>query len=75
MHHHHRQLEEAAPGVSGDLKESRLTSDMEVADRLHQRAKGFEYMEAQAHKLKTVEYKDGKRVRETDTKLISRYVP
>lgn len=39
---------------------------MEVADRLHQRALGFEYEEAQAHKLKTVEYNDGKRLKETE---------
>jgi hypothetical protein len=42
------------------LKDSKLVSDMEVADRLHHRAVGFEYEEAQAHNLKTVEYKDGK---------------
>jgi hypothetical protein len=39
---------------------------MDVADRLHQRALGFEYEEAQAHKLKTVEYKDGKPLKETE---------
>lgn len=39
---------------------------MNVADRLHQRAMGFEYYEAQAHKLKKVEYKDGKRLKETE---------
>jgi hypothetical protein len=27
---------------------------------------GFEYLQAQAHKLKTAEYKDGKRVKETE---------
>ncbi|HVR56035.1 MAG TPA: hypothetical protein VMT72_04335 [Pseudolabrys sp.] len=47
-------------------KAGKLVSDMEVADRLHQRALGFEYQEAQAHKLKTIEYKDGKRVKETE---------
>ncbi|TWA97528.1 hypothetical protein FBZ96_106587 [Bradyrhizobium stylosanthis] len=39
---------------------------MDVADRLHQRAMGFEYYEAQAHKLRTVEYKDGKHLTETE---------
>ena len=39
---------------------------MEVADRLHQRALDIEYGEAQAHKLKTTEYKDGKRLKETE---------
>ncbi|MGY8635822.1 hypothetical protein RAD15_25460 [Bradyrhizobium sp. 14AA] len=54
------------PDFCQALKDGKLVSDMDVADRLHQRALGFEYEEAQAHKLKTVEYKDGKRVKETD---------
>ncbi|WKA26361.1 hypothetical protein [Bradyrhizobium roseum] len=51
---------------------------MDVADRLHQRAMGFEYMEAKAHKLKTVEYKNGKMVKETErleTIMLKRVVP
>jgi hypothetical protein len=35
---------------------------MFVTDRMHQGALGFEYLEAQAHNLKTVECKEGKRV-------------
>ena len=54
------------PDFCQALKDGKLVSDMDVADRLHERALGFEYEEAQAHKLKTVEYKDGKRVRETE---------
>jgi hypothetical protein len=60
------------------LKAGKLVSDMDVADRLHQRALGFEYEEAQAHKLKTVEYKDGKRLKETerlDIIMVKRVVP
>ncbi|MHC2315161.1 hypothetical protein ACVIHC_002207 [Bradyrhizobium diazoefficiens] len=60
------------------LKDGKLVSDMEVADRLHQRALGFEYEEAQAHKLKTVEYKDGKRLKETERLeiiMVKRVVP
>ena len=63
------------PEFLGALKERKLTSDMEVADRLHQRAMGLEYMEAQAHKLKAVEYKDGKRVERLDTIMVKRVVP
>jgi len=47
------------PDFCQALKDGKLVSDMEVAGRLHQRALGFEYEEAQAHKLKTVEYKVG----------------
>lgn len=43
-----------------------MSSTWTWADRLRQRALGFEYEEAQAHKLKPVEYKDGKRLKETD---------
>lgn len=66
------------PEFLGALKAGKLSSDMDVADRLHQRAMGFEYMEAQAHKLQTVEYKDGKRVKETErleTIMVKRVVP
>jgi hypothetical protein len=66
------------PDFCQALKDGKLVSDMDVADRLHQRALGFEYEEAQAHKLKTVEYKDGKRVRETErleTIMVKRVVP
>jgi hypothetical protein len=51
---------------------------MDVADRLHQRAMGFEYEEAQAHKLKTVEYENGKRLKETERLeiiMVKRVVP
>lgn len=47
------------PDFCQALKDGKLVSDMEVTGRLHQRALGFEYEEAQAHKLKTVEYKGG----------------
>lgn len=60
------------------LKDGKLVSDMDVADRLHQRALGFEFEEAQAHKLKTVEYKDGKRLKETERLeiiMVKRVVP
>jgi hypothetical protein len=43
------------PDFCQALKDGKLVSDMEVADRLHERAVGFEYEEAQAHKLKTVQ--------------------
>lgn len=60
------------------LKDGKLVSDVDVADRLHQRALGFEFEEAQAHKLKTVEYKDGKRLKETERLeiiMVKRVVP
>lgn len=66
------------PDFCQALKDGKLVSDMEVADRLHQRALGFEYYEAQAHKLKTVEYKNGKRLKETErleTIMVKRVVP
>lgn len=60
------------------LKDGKFVSDKDVADRLHQRALGFEFEEAQAHKLKTVEYKDGKRLKETERLeiiMVKRVVP
>jgi hypothetical protein len=60
------------------LKAGKISSDMEVADRLHQRAMGFEYEEAEAHTLKTVEYENGKRVLETqrlEIIMVKRVVP
>ena len=39
------------PDFCQALKAGKLVSDMDVADRLHQRALGFEFQEAQAHKL------------------------
>ncbi|SNT01838.1 hypothetical protein SAMN05216374_2324 [Tardiphaga sp. OK246] len=60
------------------LKDGKLVSDMDVADRLHQRALGFEFEEVQAHKPKTVEYKDGKRLKETERLeiiMVKRVVP
>lgn len=60
------------------LKVGKLGADIEVADRLHQRALGFEYEEAQTHKLKTVTYENGKRIKEVErleTIMVKRVVP
>ena len=46
------------------LKDGKMASDMEVADRLFQRAKGFEFVEEQAFKVKHTEFVDGKKVSE-----------
>jgi hypothetical protein len=48
------------------LKDRKMASDMEVADRLFPRAKGFEYVVEQAFKVKRVEYQDGKKVSEQE---------
>lgn len=66
------------PDFCRAIKDGKLISDMDVAERLHQRALGFEYEEAQAHKLKTVEYKEGKRVKEPERPepiMVKRVVP
>jgi len=48
------------------LKRGKILADMGVAERMHESAEGFEWDEQQAIKLKTVEYENGKRVRESE---------
>lgn len=55
---------EKHPEFCQALKAGKIESDMDIADRLFQRARGFEYVEEQAFKVKRTEYLDGKKVRE-----------
>lgn len=66
------------PAFCQSLKEGKLSADAEVSDRLNQRARGFEYDEAQPIKLKEVIYDKGKRVKETErieVVMVHRVVP
>ena len=54
------------PEFLESLKAGKAGSDMGVADRLHQRAMGYEWDEPQAIKVKEVIYQDGKRLKETE---------
>lgn len=54
------------PEFCESLKSGKAKSDAEVADRLYQRARGFEWEEIQAVKLKEVKYSNGKRVSEIE---------
>jgi hypothetical protein len=54
------------PEFLRSLKEGKYIADAEVGQRLYERATGFEWDEAQAIKLKQVEYNNGKRVREVE---------
>jgi hypothetical protein len=48
------------------LKDGKTAADAAVADRLHQRALGFEYEKAIPIKVKEVVYDKGKRIKETE---------
>jgi len=52
------------------LKDGKLVSDMEVADRLHQRAVGFEYEEARATR-RSIRCHSNDRVRDSRNRLAS----
>lgn len=68
----------AHPPFMESLKAGKLQADTHVADRLHQRALGFEFDEAQPIKLKEVLYENGKRVKETERVeivMVHRVVP
>lgn len=54
------------PEFFESLNRGKIIADAEVADRLHQRALGFEWEEAQPIKLKEVTYENGKRLREVE---------
>lgn len=54
------------PAFLESLKKGKLTADAEVASKLFDRATGFEWDEQQAIKVKEVNYKDGKRLRESE---------
>lgn len=54
------------PEFLGSLKDGKASADADIADRLHQRAMGFEFDKAVPIKVKEVTYKDGKRVKETE---------
>jgi hypothetical protein len=48
------------------IRRGKLVADAEVAEKLYQRATGFEWDEATPIKKKTVTYKDGRRLKETE---------
>jgi hypothetical protein len=54
------------PEFCQSLKRGKMDADADIADRLHQRARGFEYDKAVPIKLKEVLYENGKRVKETE---------
>ncbi len=54
------------PEFSEALMRGKVIADMAVADSLFRRAKGFEWDEDRAIKLKEVHYADGKRVSEVE---------
>lgn len=73
-----RNWKKAHPEFFAALKGGKLPADSDVADRLHQRALGFEFEEAQPIKLKEVLYEDGRRVKETERieiVMVHRVVP
>jgi hypothetical protein len=51
---------------SESIKAGKEIANAEVADSLHQRAKGFEWDEAQPIKIKEVLYENGKRLKEVE---------
>lgn len=61
------------------LKRGKVLADISVAASLHERAIGIELYEEVAIKVKTVEYSDGKRLREVEdvkiVKVLKRYPP
>jgi len=54
------------PSFSESIKNGKIIADAEVVSSLNDRANGAEWTEQQAFKLKTVEYNNGKRVKETE---------
>ncbi len=54
------------PEFFQSIKDAKTIADAEVAKSLNERARGYEYIEQQAIKLKEVIYENGKRVRETE---------
>lgn len=57
---------QAHPEFFESLKRGKIASDAEVADRLHQRALGFEWDEVVPIKVKEVIYENGKRAKEIE---------
>lgn len=54
------------PSFSESIKKGKVVTDVDVADRLYQRATGFEWDEQVPTKVKEVTYENGKRVREIE---------
>jgi len=67
------------PEFCASLKRGKVLADITVAASLHERAIGVELYEEVAIKVKTVEYSDGKRLREVEdvkiVKVLKRYPP
>lgn len=66
------------PEFSEAIKRGKTVSDYQVADRLHQRAMGFEFDEAHPVKLKEIKYENGKKVAEreyVETVMVHKVVP
>lgn len=57
---------ERIPEFFQSIKDGKENADMEVAAGLNKRARGFEYVEQQAIKVKEVQYENGKRVSEIE---------
>jgi hypothetical protein len=69
---------DAHPEFFEALKRGKVESDAEVADRLYQRATGFEWDEAQPIKVREVIYENGKRLKEVErveVVMVHRVVP
>ncbi len=59
------------PEFLESLKDGKRYSDMEVADKVYQRACGFKYVEQQAIKVKEVQYGDnGKKISEVEKVVV-----
>lgn len=54
------------PELFEAIKRAKIQADANVADSLYNRAKGYEWDEQQAHKLKEVTYNNGKRIKEVE---------
>ena len=54
------------PEFLESIRRGKLVADAEVAEKLYQRATGFEWDENVPIKKKTVTYKDGKRLKESE---------
>lgn len=66
------------PELFVSIKKAKVKADAEIANSLFNRAKGYEWTEEQAHKIKEVTYNNGKRVKEVEhleTILVHKVVP
>jgi len=57
---------QSSPEFLESIKGGKRVADSEIASKLYERARGAEWVESQAFKVKKVRYKDGKRVSEDE---------